>query len=76
MDDFEGQALLCQVCKFPVATVRVLRFAHRLAEDLTRVSRMVRPEHAQKAALIAQGARDEVLQLLKDLPGDEDFTPG
>lgn len=76
MDDSEAQALLCQTCKFPAATVRALKFAHRLAEDLTKVSRMVSPEHGQRAALIAQSARDEILRLLEDIPAEEDFSAG
>jgi len=62
------QALLCSICQFPPTMLKSLRLAHRLANDIQRVAKLVPADEQQKVAAIVQSAIDEVVAMYRDLP--------
>ena len=71
-------ATLCPGCPILPAAIQsitavteIARIAGRLARDVKTLAGMVRPEHAQKAAMMSQAAADQTLRLLEELPDAE-----
>lgn len=72
--DQDTQNLLCSRCCFPSVSIKGVRLAERLVGDITRLSKMVAPEHLPKAMAIQQSAADELHRFGEELPSSpEEF---